>query len=86
MLMLLSAILIIHIILLFPLTLAYIGNETRIINGFDCDLEQVPYQASLRRLSHDRKRLGSGHYCGGSILSRRVIVTAAHCIKKGGKS
>ncbi|XP_023165367.2 cationic trypsin-like isoform X1 [Drosophila hydei] len=81
MLMPLSAILTIHTILLCQLTLADIGNETRIINGFDCDIEEVPYQVSLRRLRQERYRRGSGHFCGGSILSRRVIVTAAHCLK-----
>ena len=45
--------------------------EGRIFNGMDAMEGQFPYQVSLKR--------NNGHYCGGSIISRNYILTAAHC-------
>lgn len=50
-----------------------IDMETRIIGGEDAKLGQFPYQVSLRNA------LNRQHFCGGSIISQRFILTAAHC-------
>lgn len=46
----------------------------RIFNGENAKIEDFPYQASLRLL---RK-----HHCGGSIITQRHILTAAHCVEQ----
>lgn len=45
----------------------------RIISGVSIDIEQAPWQIALL--------VNSTHNCGGSILSERIILTAAHCLK-----
>lgn len=45
--------------------------DGRIVGGQPVDIEQYPYQISLL--------LYEAHLCGGSIISKDFIVTAAHC-------
>uniref|UniRef100_A0A8C4NFU3 Coagulation factor VII n=1 Tax=Eptatretus burgeri TaxID=7764 RepID=A0A8C4NFU3_EPTBU len=52
--------------------MAVLPQEGRIVGGQECPKGQCPWQALL-------KRRGQVH-CGGTILSRRWIVTAAHCV------
>lgn len=47
--------------------------EPRIVGGEDAKEGQFPYQVSLRQKSMNN------HFCGGSILSKRFLLTAAHC-------
>lgn len=46
--------------------------EGRITGGENTTIGDYPYTVSIR--------IANYHYCGGSIISNRVIVTAAHCV------
>ena len=47
--------------------------ETQIVGGRDASSGMFPYQVSLRQ--------NGRHFCGGSIISNRHILTAAHCVQ-----
>lgn len=47
--------------------------EGRIIGGFPINITEAPYQVSLN--------LRGSHYCGGSILSEKFVLSAAHCMQ-----
>ncbi|CAG5118540.1 unnamed protein product [Candidula unifasciata] len=57
--------------------LAAPGPEKRIVNGYPAALFAHPHQASLQ------VRSGTSwyHSCGGSIIARNKILTAAHCLQ-----
>lgn len=44
--------------------------DGRIVGGYEVDIADFPYQVSLQR---------GGHFCGGSIIGEKWIITAAHC-------
>uniref|UniRef100_A0A6B2EKJ0 trypsin n=2 Tax=Phlebotominae TaxID=7198 RepID=A0A6B2EKJ0_9DIPT len=44
---------------------------SRIVGGNPVDIKEIPYQVSVNFFGM--------HYCGGSILNERFILTAAHC-------
>lgn len=46
-------------------------NDPRIIGGVDTNIEEIPWQVSVRLLG--------AHMCGGSIIDANRILTAAHC-------
>ncbi|GAB1290730.1 Pancreatic trypsin [Apodemus speciosus] len=51
----------------FPL-----DDDDKIVGGFTCQENSVPYQVSLN----------SGyHFCGGSLINNQWVVSAAHCYK-----
>nr|AAT66249.1 trypsin precursor [Mayetiola destructor] len=45
--------------------------DGRIVGGFEMDIKDAPYQISMR--------VRGSHFCGGSIISKNWILTAAHC-------
>lgn len=45
----------------------------KIVGGKDAEKGQFPHQVSMR------SKLMNAHFCGGSIISTRFILTAAHC-------
>ena len=45
--------------------------DHRIVGGANTSISQHPHQVSLQ--------LYGSHYCGGSIISNKWIVTAGHC-------
>lgn len=51
--------------------------SSRIFGGYEAKPGQFPYQVSLRFY---REPEGFGHFCGGSILTERFVLTAAHCV------
>lgn len=53
------------------------GDNQRIVGGHNITIEEAPWQVSLEKLNRSR------HFCGGSIINRFTIVTAAHCVKTG---
>lgn len=47
-------------------------DEGRIVGGKNATIEEFPYAVSLQ--------VFTSHSCGGSILSKTKILTAAHCV------
>lgn len=48
------------------------GSDGKIVGGFPVNITEVPWQVSL---SYNNR-----HLCGGSIISNKWILTAAHCL------
>jgi len=49
-----------------------VSGRTRIIGGKSAEAGSFPYTVSIQNDD-------SGHYCGGSLISRDVVLSAAHC-------
>lgn len=52
---------------------AYWGD--RIVGGTEVSIVQFPWQVSIRTAKR------GSHFCGGSLLNTRFVITAGHCVK-----
>lgn len=48
------------------------SRQARIIGGHDALPGEFPWIVSVRR--------HGGHFCGGTLIHSRVVLTAAHCL------
>lgn len=48
--------------------------SNRIVSGKVVAIDEIPYQVSIKRLDYP--------LCGGSIISSKVVLTAAHCLQQ----
>ena len=56
--------------------------DPRIVGGTAITIGMAPWQVSVRLIALEEIMYGSGHICGGSVISQRVVLTAAHCTAK----
>ncbi|XP_076315387.1 trypsin-2-like [Tachypleus tridentatus] len=54
-----------------------LGNGDRIVGGRDAVAGSWPWQVSFQYIY----TYPSGHFCGGAVVNRNWILTAAHCVK-----
>lgn len=68
------------VLALFPATgnAIFDDREAKIIGGNTIALEQAPWQVAI--VTQKRGNF-SGQFCGGSLVSPTLVVTAAHCVE-----
>lgn len=52
------------------------ADEIKIVGGREIDIKERPYMVSIGEYSVAE---GYQFFCGGSIITRRHVLTAAHC-------
>ncbi|XP_051813412.1 trypsin-3-like [Acanthochromis polyacanthus] len=55
---------------LFAATYAAPVQDDKIVGGYECRKNSVPYQVSLNK---------GYHFCGGALISSKWVVSAVHC-------
>ncbi len=53
-------------------------RSNRIIGGVAVNAGELPYMVSLQK--------GTRHFCGGSLIAKNWVLTAAHCVRGGSTS
>ena len=53
----------------------------RIVGGAPVSIYQFPYQVALLNFPYNPNNIYNDQFCGGSIISDRWILTAAHCVE-----
>lgn len=68
-------------ILLSLLALAAGKPSRRIVGGEEANPHEFPYQISLQwNFNIEGLRQPPMHFCGGSLIAERFILTAGHCV------
>ncbi|XP_005190397.4 trypsin zeta, partial [Musca domestica] len=62
--------------------LAEIRTAEVVFKSEPVDITSAPWQVSVRLKAIDSEYYGDGHICGGSVISQRVVLSAAHCVVK----
>jgi trypsin len=69
---LIDRMLVTSLVLSFFVCAGLAAKDPKIVNGTDTDITQFPFMISLRR--------NNNHSCGGSIINKLWVLTAAHCV------
>lgn len=60
--------------------IALSSHNERIVGGYETHIAVFPHQISLRRKGITTPKNAFSHICGGSIINKDTVITAAHCI------
>ncbi|KAK9871380.1 hypothetical protein WA026_011635 [Henosepilachna vigintioctopunctata] len=64
-------------LILVAIKMAHSINDTdRIVGGTQCRISDYPFLVSLRYTYTSR------HFCGGALISKKWVISAAHCMTK----